>query len=113
VDERTTWLVVTRWRDEESFRAWAQSPAFAQGHRGAGHSDEGHSAAVRTGAAHAGASAASCGRTRSRAARPTESSARGSARPRRGRRPGSPPRQTPAAGGTGRSLSGVSSSRRA
>jgi heme-degrading monooxygenase HmoA len=62
VDERTTWLVVTRWRDEESFRAWAQSPAFAQGHRGAGHSDEGHSAAVRTGAAHAGAAHAVDGR---------------------------------------------------
>ena len=21
-DDRTTWLVVTRWRDEESFQAW-------------------------------------------------------------------------------------------
>ncbi len=35
-DGRDTWLVVTRWRDEESFRAWTESPAFAQGHRGAG-----------------------------------------------------------------------------
>jgi len=34
-DERTTWLVVTRWADEESFQAWASSPAFAHGHRGA------------------------------------------------------------------------------
>jgi heme-degrading monooxygenase HmoA len=32
-DERTTWLVVTRWRDEESFQAWVSSPAFAHGHR--------------------------------------------------------------------------------
>jgi heme-degrading monooxygenase HmoA len=33
-DDRTTWLVVTRWRDEEAFEAWVSSPAFAQGHRG-------------------------------------------------------------------------------
>ncbi|HUZ52558.1 MAG TPA: antibiotic biosynthesis monooxygenase family protein, partial [Streptosporangiaceae bacterium] len=33
VDERTTWLVVTRWRDEESFQAWMHSPAFGHGHR--------------------------------------------------------------------------------
>jgi len=33
-DGRTTWLVVTRWRDEEAFRAWADSPAFTHGHRG-------------------------------------------------------------------------------
>jgi heme-degrading monooxygenase HmoA len=32
-DGRTTWLVVTRWRDEASFQAWVQSPAFAHGHR--------------------------------------------------------------------------------
>ena len=32
-DDRTTWLVVTRWRDEESFQAWLSSPAFAHGHR--------------------------------------------------------------------------------
>jgi len=31
-DERTTWLVVTRWRDEESFQAWSTSRAFAKGH---------------------------------------------------------------------------------
>ncbi|MGP7999338.1 MAG: antibiotic biosynthesis monooxygenase family protein [Streptosporangiaceae bacterium] len=35
-DERTTWLVVTRWRDEDSFQAWLHSPAFSHGHRGAG-----------------------------------------------------------------------------
>ena len=33
-DDRNTWLVVTRWRDEESFEAWVNSPAFAHGHRG-------------------------------------------------------------------------------
>jgi heme-degrading monooxygenase HmoA len=35
-DDRTTWLVVTRWRDEAAFEAWVSSPAFAHGHRGAG-----------------------------------------------------------------------------
>jgi heme oxygenase (mycobilin-producing) len=34
-DERTTWLVVTKWRDEESFQAWVKSPAFGHGHRSA------------------------------------------------------------------------------
>ena len=33
-DGRDTWLVVSRWRDEESFQAWVSSPAFAHGHRG-------------------------------------------------------------------------------
>src|SRR5256885_9176956 len=32
-DERTTWLVVTRWRDEAAFQEWVNSPAFAHGHR--------------------------------------------------------------------------------
>ncbi len=32
-DERATWLVVTRWRDEAAFEAWVNSPAFAHGHR--------------------------------------------------------------------------------
>jgi heme-degrading monooxygenase HmoA len=32
-DDRTTWLVVTRWRDDASFQAWLSSPAFAHGHR--------------------------------------------------------------------------------
>ena len=31
-DERTTWLVVTRWRDEDAFNAWISSPAFMEGH---------------------------------------------------------------------------------
>ncbi len=34
-DERTTWLVVTRWRDQASFDAWLNSPAFGHGHRSA------------------------------------------------------------------------------
>jgi heme-degrading monooxygenase HmoA len=33
-DDREVWLVLTRWRDEESFNAWVASPAFAHGHRG-------------------------------------------------------------------------------
>jgi heme-degrading monooxygenase HmoA len=33
-DERTTWLVVTRWRDDESFQAWRSSASFGHGHRG-------------------------------------------------------------------------------
>lgn len=32
-DDRTTWLVVTRWRDEAAFDAWVASPAFAHGHQ--------------------------------------------------------------------------------
>jgi heme-degrading monooxygenase HmoA len=35
-DDRTTWLVVTRWRDDEAFEAWKTSPSFAHGHRGQG-----------------------------------------------------------------------------
>jgi heme oxygenase (mycobilin-producing) len=40
-DERNTWLVITRWRDEEAFQAWVNSPAFAHGHRGTGGSEHG------------------------------------------------------------------------
>jgi heme-degrading monooxygenase HmoA len=32
-DDRTTWLVVTRWRDDDAFNAWVSSPAFGHGHR--------------------------------------------------------------------------------
>ena len=39
-DDRTTWLVVTRWRDEAAFEAWVSSPAFAPGHRSEGASAE-------------------------------------------------------------------------
>jgi heme-degrading monooxygenase HmoA len=34
-DDRTTWLVVTRWRDEAAFESWTSSPAFQHGHRSA------------------------------------------------------------------------------
>lgn len=40
-DERSTWLVVTRWRDEESFQAWVSSPAFGHGHRSQAERDGG------------------------------------------------------------------------
>ena len=59
-DERTTWLVVTRWRDEEAFAAWVSSPAFAHGHRSAGGpessraSDEAPAGGGAAGAHHAG-----------------------------------------------------------
>ena len=33
-DDRTTWLVVTRWRDDAAFDAWVASPAFGHGHQG-------------------------------------------------------------------------------
>jgi heme-degrading monooxygenase HmoA len=45
-DERTTWLVVTRWRDEPSFQAWLHSPAFGHGHRSAAERGGGESAPV-------------------------------------------------------------------
>ncbi len=35
VDDRTQWLVITRWRDEDSFQAWVGSRSFADGHRSA------------------------------------------------------------------------------
>ncbi len=34
-DDRTQWLVLTRWRDEDSFQAWVSSRSFADGHRSA------------------------------------------------------------------------------
>ena len=48
-DDRLTWLVVTRWRDEDAFNAWVSSPAFGAGHQsdkgapphGHGHGDGG------------------------------------------------------------------------
>jgi len=44
-DERTTWLVVTRWRDQASFDAWLHSPAFGHGHRSAAERGGGEPAA--------------------------------------------------------------------
>jgi heme oxygenase (mycobilin-producing) len=32
-DDRDTWLVLTRWRDDESFHAWTRSAQFRDGHR--------------------------------------------------------------------------------
>lgn len=32
-DDRETWLVVTHWRDDESFQAWVGSEAFRSQHR--------------------------------------------------------------------------------
>jgi heme oxygenase (mycobilin-producing) len=61
-DGRTTWLVVTRWRDEASFEAWVASPAFAEGHRAAaeaahaghgGHGGHGHAEGHVHGDGHA------------------------------------------------------------
>ena len=40
-DDRTTWLVYTRWRDEESFQAWLASRAFVHGHTQHGHTEGG------------------------------------------------------------------------
>jgi heme-degrading monooxygenase HmoA len=38
-DDRDQFLVYTRWRSEEDFQAWVQSPAFAHGHKA--HSSQG------------------------------------------------------------------------
>ena len=32
-DDRRTWLVVTRWRDDAAFDAWVGSQAFEHGHK--------------------------------------------------------------------------------
>lgn len=42
-DDRTTWLVVTRWRDASAFDAWVASPAFGHGHRGVSGDGQQHS----------------------------------------------------------------------
>ena len=41
-DDRTTWLVVTRWRDEDAFNAWVSSPAFGAGHQSEAKPAHGH-----------------------------------------------------------------------
>jgi len=53
-DGRTTWLVVTRWRDEEAFQAWLTSPAFAEGHKGMAGAGGGHPHGGGEGHAHGG-----------------------------------------------------------
>lgn len=50
-DDRTTWLVVTRWADETSFDAWMSSADFARGHgQGAGGAGGEHAGAGEHGA---------------------------------------------------------------
>jgi heme-degrading monooxygenase HmoA len=44
VDDRETWLVVTRWRDDAAFEAWVASPAFGHGHRGSTEGRDAHGA---------------------------------------------------------------------
>jgi heme-degrading monooxygenase HmoA len=41
-DDRTVWLVVTRWRDEAAFEVWKASPSFAHGHRGDSSGEHSH-----------------------------------------------------------------------
>lgn len=45
-DGRTTWLVITRWRDESAYQTWVDSPAFAHAHPPGGgsapHGEGGH-----------------------------------------------------------------------
>ena len=48
-DDRNQWLVVTRWRDQESFDAWTASASFAHGHAGAS-APAAHGGPVSTGA---------------------------------------------------------------
>ena len=45
-DGRSTWLVVTRWRDEASFEAWRTSSAFGAGHGHGGGGGHGHGRAA-------------------------------------------------------------------
>ena len=47
-DGRDTWLVMTRWRDQDSFEKWVASPAFAHGHRGANVSADAKPVAVHS-----------------------------------------------------------------
>jgi len=47
-DERTTWLVLTRWRDAAAFENWVSSPAFAHGHRGVAGPGAQHPVAVHS-----------------------------------------------------------------
>ena len=39
--DRTTWLVYTRWRDEDAFQAWVASRAFVHGHTQHGQTEGG------------------------------------------------------------------------
>lgn len=48
-DDRTTWLVITRWRDEDAFNAWVSSPAFGAGHQSEAKPADGDAAAKPVG----------------------------------------------------------------
>ena len=52
-DDRTTWLVYTRWRDEEAFEAWRSSQAFGGAHSASG--AQGQSASGAQGQSASGA----------------------------------------------------------
>jgi heme-degrading monooxygenase HmoA len=52
VDDRETWLVVTRWRDDAAFEAWVASPAFGHGHRGSSQGSAGAHGAHSSDSAH-------------------------------------------------------------
>jgi heme-degrading monooxygenase HmoA len=56
-DDRTTWLVVTRWRDDDAFNAWVSSPAFGHGHQGAAGAGAGHGHGAHGGHGHGGGQA--------------------------------------------------------
>jgi heme-degrading monooxygenase HmoA len=45
-DGRSTWLVVTRWRDDASFEAWRTSAAFGAGHGHGAHAGQQRPVAV-------------------------------------------------------------------
>ncbi|MGO8960292.1 MAG: antibiotic biosynthesis monooxygenase family protein [Streptosporangiaceae bacterium] len=53
-DGRPTWLVVTRWRDDDSFEAWRTSAAFGHGHRQSAQAGESPHGAPGTGQTGAG-----------------------------------------------------------
>ena len=63
-DERTTWLVLTRWRDDDAFNAWISSPGFGHGHAAASGAPAGHDAPAGHGApaGHDGSPGAEQGR---------------------------------------------------
>ena len=56
-DGRHTWLVVTRWADEDSFQTWVNSSAFGQGHQSDKPTEGAHAGSSTAGAHAAGAPA--------------------------------------------------------
>ncbi|WP_165067137.1 antibiotic biosynthesis monooxygenase family protein [Marisediminicola senii] len=61
-DDRTTWLVITRWSDDASFQAWVESPSFAHGHRGGSEKPDGAASTDAPAASAADAPHAHAGR---------------------------------------------------